>query len=1132
MSDPILILYVDDEPLSLEIGRRYLEKGGDFKVIPLLSASDALRVLQIGTCDVIVSDYQMQEMDGITFLKEVRGRNPTIPFILFTGRGREDVVIEAFENGADFYLQKCGEPKFQFIELIHKIHLAVERRRTEKELRESEERYRSVVEDQSEYICQSLPDGTYVFVNEAFCRNLQVRREEIIGKKFRLPIHEDDRERVYKAFASLTVQHPSVTIEQRMVAPDGSIVWQQWVDRAIFDDLGRCISYQSVGRDITTQKLGEEQLTEKNKELSHALEVAAERERLLAASEERFRTFFNQTAVGFAITAPDGAWIHFNDRLAGMLGYTPDELRQKTWADLTPPNELKEELVIYEAALRGKKDHSDIEKRYVCRNGSLIQVLVSTQQVRNPDDSVAYLASIIQDITTRKQAESALKEAEERFRILFRQSPIPYQSLDAEGRFLDVNDAWLYTLGYEYDEVISRWFGDFLVPEQQDLFRKRFPVFKEIGEVHGVEFLMKLKDGGTILISFDGKIGKNPDGSFRQTHCVFREITRERETEISLMDREERLNLAILGADLGTWDWDIPSGRITINERWATMLGYSPNEIIPHFSTWESLVHPDDLPGVLQLLQDHLEGKTTYYESRFRLKRKAGGWTWVLDKGKIITRDENGRPTRAVGTHLDITGIQLAREQLREMNQYHRGLIEASIDSFVTISEDGKITDVNIATEELTGCNRVDLIGKDFSDYFTDPEKARAGSRIAFMEGKVKDYPLEIRHVNGTNTPVLYNASVYLNKEEKVAGIFAVARDVTGIRMTEAALKASEAFLNAVLDSIQDIIGIQNTDHRIIMYNRAGYQSLQKPFEEVTGKRCYKLFGRTGPCDNCATNKALISKQIEQTERYVPELGTWLDCRSNPVLNESGDVEFVVEQLIDVTERKQVEEAIREANQKLRLLTGLMRHDILNQLSVLQIFHDLALKATDSSVIHSQILHAQEAGERIEKIIGFTREYENFGTISSGWDRIKALIRSACQEANPGGVQLIEEINPQLEVYADPIIRKVFTTLIENAARHGEKISTIKAFDRREGESLIIVFEDDGVGVADGEKNLIFEHGYGKHTGIGLFLAREILAITGLSIRETGKSGNGARFEIIVPEGKYRSSCPDKTRAG
>ncbi len=1098
MIGPIHLLYIDDEPVLLDIGRHYLERDGKFRVTGMPSAREALAALEDGSFDAVVSDYMMPGMNGIELLKEIRNRGLSVPFILFTGRGREEVVIEAFDNGADFYVQKGGEPRSQFAELSHKIVQAVQRRDAERKLRESEERYRSVVEDQTEFICRTKPDRTIIFVNEAFCRYYGVTREEVTGTRFITPIFETDRQKVDTLLSSLKPESPVVTIEHRVVLSDGKINWQQWVDRGIFDERGRCIEIQSVGRDITTGKLAEETASYLGKILDDSLNEI------------------------FIFDAESYRFIEVNRGARENLGYSMEELSMLTPLDIKPEFTREKFEHLIKPLISGRAEKTRFTTIHLRKDGSTYQVEVHLQIMSMQDRRI--FVAIIQDITSRRRAESALIEAEERFRILFRQSPIPYQSLDSEGRFIDVNDAWLNTLRYSYHEVVGHWFGDYLIPEQQALFRKRFPRFKDTGEVHGIEFMMKKKNEGTILASFDGNIGTNPDGSFRQTHCVFRDITKEREAELSLIDREERLNLAIHGGDLGTWDWDIPSGRITVNDRWMTMIGYEPDEIVPHYDSWKALVHPDDLPGVILALWEAVEGKTPQFEYRYRLKGKNGEWVWVLDKGKVITRDADGSPLRAAGTHLDITSIQLVREQLRGMNQYHRGLLEASIDSFVTINEEGKMTDVNAATEELTGCSRDDLIGTDFSDYFTDPKKARKGSRVAFEKGMIRDYPLEIRHRNGTITPVLYNASVYHDPEGRVAGIFAVARDVTGIRKTEDALKASEAFLNAVLDSLQDVIGIQKTDHRIIKYNRAGYELLHKTPKEVIGKRCYELIGRSTLCEDCVTKKALISKKMEETERFVPELGIWMDCRSKPVLDDKGKVAFIVEQLIDITHRKQAEEAVREANQKLRLLTGLTRHDILNQLSALQAFHDLILQTTDPEVIHTRIRQAQDACDRIEEIIGFTREYENFGTISSGWQQIKPLVRSACYEVRLGGMNLTETIEQGLEVYADPIIRKVFTTLIENAARHGEKITSLSVSTRKEGDSLLIVFEDDGAGVAEWEKNIIFEHGYGKNTGIGLFLAREILAITGLSIRETGTPGNGARFEIVVPAGKFRFS--------
>ena len=393
------ILYVDDEPALLEIGKLYLEQSGQFSVDVITSAPDALPLLNSKTYDAIISDYQMPEMDGIEFLKKVRASGKTIPFILFTGRGREEIVIQALNEGADFYLQKGGEPQSQFTELIHKTQQAIQRRRAEESisdlerrevdiinflpdatfaidtngvviawnyamekmtevkaaeilgkgnyeyaipiyherrpilidlvlheypdlvakyplmkrdgrsviaettspflynergatiwctaaplyntqgtiigaiesirditerkeaeraLNEGEKRYRNVVEDQTEFICRFLPDGTHVFVNEAYCRYFGLKRDDILGHKFRPRIPVEDQEHVKRFFASLTLDQPVDNIEHRIIMPDGAIRWQRWNDRAIFDPSRTITEYQSVGRDITEYKRVEE----------------------------------------------------------------------------------------------------------------------------------------------------------------------------------------------------------------------------------------------------------------------------------------------------------------------------------------------------------------------------------------------------------------------------------------------------------------------------------------------------------------------------------------------------------------------------------------------------------------------------------------------------------------------------------------------------------------------------------------------------------------------------------------------------------------------------------------------------------------------------------------------------------
>ncbi|MDP2843250.1 MAG: histidine kinase dimerization/phosphoacceptor domain -containing protein [Acetobacterium sp.] len=267
----ISVLYVDDEESLLEIGKLYLEKNSEFHIRTTNSGKDAFEILKHQSFDVIISDYQMPEIDGIKFLKMLRSSGNTAPFIIFTGRGREEIVIEALNNGADFYLQKGGDPKSQFAELESKIMQAVLRRQAEKSLRERDEEYRNVVETQTEFICRFKPDGTHIFANEAYCRYFGKLCSEIVGKKFKPRIPSEDQESIRKHFVSLTPDHPLSGIEHRIIMPDGSVCWQRWIDRAFFSKEGVAIEYQSVGRDVTDVKHAEQQLKKFNMDLEQTI---------------------------------------------------------------------------------------------------------------------------------------------------------------------------------------------------------------------------------------------------------------------------------------------------------------------------------------------------------------------------------------------------------------------------------------------------------------------------------------------------------------------------------------------------------------------------------------------------------------------------------------------------------------------------------------------------------------------------------------------------------------------------------------------------------------------------------------------------------------------------------------------
>ena len=225
-------------------------------------------------------------------------------------------------------------------------------------------------------------------------------------------------------------------------------------------------------------------------------------------------------------------------------------------------------------------------------------------------------------------------------------------------------------------------------------------------------------------------------------------------------------------------------------------------------------------------------------------------------------------------------------------------------------------------------------------------------------------------------------------------------------------------------------------------------------------------------------------------------------------------------------ELKRSEDALRLAVKKLNLLSSITRHDVLNQITALGAYLELTRDSVTDPEVKDYIEKEQSTLRTIQEQIVFTRDYEGLGMKSPVWQNARKLIRDAGGSVNLGTIALDADL-VDLEIYADPLLEKVFLNLLGNAVRHGEKITRIRCSAHHSGDALVLVVEDDGVGIPLEEKENIFNRRFFQHSGYGLYLSREILGITGMSIIETGAPGNGARFEITIPAEKYRHSGPE-----
>lgn len=232
--------------------------------------------------------------------------------------------------------------------------------------------------------------------------------------------------------------------------------------------------------------------------------------------------------------------------------------------------------------------------------------------------------------------------------------------------------------------------------------------------------------------------------------------------------------------------------------------------------------------------------------------------------------------------------------------------------------------------------------------------------------------------------------------------------------------------------------------------------------------------------------------------------------------------------LVNISEQKNAGNAMQQAIRKLGILNSITRHDILNKLSALESFLSLVGEEVTDEKAREYLDGCRAVTASIDRHVQFMRDYQEIGIHAPAWQDPATIIRevsvtSYCPDF------AIRVPGPGWEIYADPLFEKVIYNLVENAVRHGGHIKNITFSFSEDGNGLSIIYEDDGVGVPDEEKEHIFEKGFGKNTGLGLFLAREILGITGITITETGTFGNGARFGICVPKGAYRNvpTVPD-----
>ena len=381
----IRILLVDDEQLMLNLTKEFLEQQEeDFEVDTAISAEEALQRLSEEEYDVVVSDYKMPEMDGLEFLSRLRGQGNNIPFIMFTGKGREEVAVEAFVRGADGYVVKGGDPTAQYAELANWVKAAVSRRKAQNALKESEEKYRSLVEVAHDGIVVTEGvERSIAFTNSRMVEMLGYTIEDLIGKSYRDFVHPDDREDYRTRRGFRLVSGKADTRERRFIRKDGSTLYTLLSVSSINpEDRTESAPAICIFTDITERKKMEQAVRE---------------------GEGRLLSIIENLGAGLAIADRNTIITYANPRLAEMLGYTPEEIMGKHGRSFVHKDSLAERDTDY--AERKKGVTSTIELNLAAKDGRPIPVMKIGTPIFDEKGEFNGSYSIIIDLTEHKKME-------------------------------------------------------------------------------------------------------------------------------------------------------------------------------------------------------------------------------------------------------------------------------------------------------------------------------------------------------------------------------------------------------------------------------------------------------------------------------------------------------------------------------------------------------------------------------------------------------------------------------------------------------------------------------------------------------------------------------------------------------
>ncbi|MDD1770860.1 MAG: PAS domain S-box protein, partial [Methanomassiliicoccales archaeon] len=860
-----------------------------------------------------------------------------------------------------------------------------------------------------------------------------------------------------------------------------------------------------------------------------------------------------------------GRMVFFNDMLTPITGYDASELGAGEVCSIEPfiVDEDREAVKQKVAAAMNTGEPFEVQYRLRAKDGGIRHLVERGRPLMDQDGLPLYIDGVIFDITSQKMAEASERELELRLRKISGLLPAAVFEADREGRIKFTNEATLAMSGYSSEEIATWQWSQLIAPEDRDVAVRLSVKAMEEGATSAAEVHLICKDGKRIPVSANwtpitadgmvtGVVGMLVDvTSTRRTEKMQNAINRIVQAAVTepTLDELYRSIHKILGELMPAGNFYIAISSPTKDELTfpyfvdehdprpePRRLGNGVTEYI--ISSGKPLqVSGEEITRMSHEGKFAVVGSVPFSFVGVPLMTKRGV-IGAMAMQSYDVRLSYGIPEIEI---LQFVSYQVAQAIERKRNEEEiqgslsllQGVFDSTDDGLLVVDNGGGVLALNgrfakmwSIPDSITATKDDERLLAFVLDQLKDPDAFM--SRVRYLY----ENPMELSFdtISFKDGRFFERYSQPYETDGRVMGRIWSFRDVTERRRAEEGLRQSEAELKAIINSAKDLIFVKDRKGNYRMVNDAMIKFFGIGAEGFIGKHSTEVFdanfaGQIVQSDN----EALAGETVEH--EMTPVVGGVVKILSvikAPLRGANGEIVGICGIARDMTERNKVEKALQEANASLDILNSITRHDVLNQLMVVRGYSDLVRSALKDPKDLEHMDKIEKATRTIRSQILFTKDFQKLGSVEPKWQSVEELFDSAFSTLEMGPVEISVDLGG-LEIYADPMLEKVFFNLIDNSLRHGERVSKIQVTWRKERGGLVLTYEDNGIGIRTDDKGRIFDRAFGKNTGLGLFLAKAILSVTSIDVEENGELGKGARFQMHVPDGSFRFQDYNRT---